>query len=103
MRIIIAVIAITVLSFTLGGVDESYAGPKFRTPRGGYVHQAGGNKNQRSQLEYDRGGKHYSKNVRSGSSAQIPADARNIRVNGLQVSPGSKVTVSPQGATLLND
>lgn len=88
--------------------EECYALPKFNVPKtmpktGGYVKHAGGNKNQKSQLDYDRGTKHFSKTVRSGSSEQIPPDARNIKVNGLQVAPGSKITVSPQGATLFND
>lgn len=51
----------------------------------------------------NRGGRRHSQIARPGSTAHIPSDARNIQVNGLQVAPGGRVTVSPQGSMLLDD
>lgn len=82
---------------------DALAAGRIFAPRPGYVRQAGGNARQQSHLEYDRGGRRHSQVVRPGSTAHIPADARNIQVNGLQVAPGSRVTVSPQGSMLLDN
>lgn len=91
-------------TLTLAGLAcDALAAGRFFTPRPGYVRQAGGNARQQSHLEYDQGGRHHSQVVRPGSTAHIPPDARNIQVNGQQVAPGSRVTVSPQGSMLLED
>lgn len=82
---------------------DALAAGRFHAPRPGHVRQAGGNARQQSRLEYDRGGRRHSQVVRPGSTAHIPPDARNIQVNGQQVAPGSRVTVSPQGSMLLED
>lgn len=98
--------ALTALCVTLahaGLACDALADGRSIAQRPGYVRQAGGNASQQSRLEYDRGGRHHSQVVRPGSTVHIPADARNIQVNGLQVAPGSRVTVSPQGSMLLDD
>lgn len=99
-RVLTALLA--ALSFS-GLACDALAAGRFYAPRPGYVRQAGGNARQQSRLEYDRGGRRHSQVVRPGSTAHIPPDARNIQVNGLQVAPGSRVTVSPQGSMLLDN
>lgn len=69
----------------------------------GYVRQIGGNKEQNTQIEYDRGGKHYSEYVKGGQTRAVPKDAQNYRVNGIPASPSSKITVSPLGVTQINE
>lgn len=98
------VLATVVVALAITGLAcDALAAGRFFTPRQGYVRQAGGNARQQSRLEYDRGGRRHSQVVRPGSTAHIPPDARNIQVNGLQVAPGSRVTVSPQGSMLLDN
>lgn len=92
----------TVLALT-GLACDALAAGRSVAQRPGHVRQAGGNAHQQSRLEYDRGGRHHSQVVRPGSTVHIPPDARNILVNGQQVAPGSRVTVSPQGSMLLEE
>lgn len=103
MRTYRALTALCVALAHAGLACDALADVRPIAQRPGHVRQAGGNASQQSRLEYDRGGRHHSQVVRPGSTVQIPPDARNIQVNGQQVAPGSRVTVSPQGSMLLED
>lgn len=74
-----------------------------RAPKQSYTRQVGGNIKQKSKVEYDRGGKRYTKNVNPGQTHFIPKDAKNIHINGMRIRQGERVTVSPRGASLFDD
>lgn len=76
---------------------------KMKMPKQSYSKQIGGNAKQKSKIEYDRGGKRYTKNVLPGQTKFIPKDAKNININGMRIRQGERVTTSPHGASLFED
>lgn len=76
---------------------------KMRTPKQSYSRQIGGNANQKSKIEYDRGGKRIIKEVKPGQTHFIPKDAKNVNINGMRIRQGERVTTSPRGASLFDD
>jgi len=96
-------ITILILIIFCSTTVDSYSAARFRMPKQGYAKQAGGNARQKTRVEYDRGGQHISREVKPGQTNFIPKDARNVRINGLQVKPSTRATISPKGATLFDD
>lgn len=96
----------TIMLITIFSIDTSYSAMRMRlpkAPRQSYAKQIGGNARQKTKVEYDRGGKKYSKNVNPGQTNFIPRDAKNIQINGMRVRHGERVTTSPHGASLFED
>lgn len=80
-----------------------FKSPRVKQPKQSYAKQIGGNAGQKTKIEYDRGGKYFSKTINGANTRFIPKDAKNIRVNGMRINQGERVTTTPKGATLFED
>lgn len=104
MRFINSLILIIAFGFIFSD-NNAYSAMrmKMKMPKQSYSRQVGGNIKQKSKVEYDRGGKRYSKDVLPGQTKFIPKDAKNIHINGMRIRQGERVTTSPHGASLFED
>lgn len=80
-----------------------YSMPKAPASKQGYTRQAGGNAKQNTTVEYDRGNKRYTQQVKPGQTFYTPKGASNVTTNGRPTTPSSRATTTPQGAIIFGN